>query len=161
MDERQGKKGLNSLSVRLSKLEDNQIEVDDNDFYTQMKQKERKKRRELMATIVMHYSVDIHNDMNTIDADNIVAIIVFSIRYVEANGRKLADYLKLDLTNEFKKNICSTFIRSFNLGYTETFIDTTIDAVHTLIYPRRIVHGTIPETIEPEVPKKKKKGLFK
>lgn len=152
------KKGLHSLSTRLSRLE-NQTQNDDDadDFYNQMKRKERDKQKEIMANILLHYTVDIQTELQRIVDNDIVRIIVFTVKYVEANAKRLSEYLKLESTCDFKRSIALKFINSFELGYTEEFIETSIDTLHSMLYPRIVVNGTIECD---EVPKKKKKKIL-
>lgn len=159
-------KGLSSMSVRLAKLEDvlgKPNENDDDDSLTKMinrlREKDKMKKKETMQSVLEHFESDIYQVIDPLTTDNVVSIVVFSIQYVEGNSDKLASYLGVKLSSEFKKSLACSFTTHLVPDiYTEEMICLTIDTIHKLLYPKKIeIADEEPIT---KIEKKKKKSFF-
>jgi hypothetical protein len=143
--------GIASLSKRLERLESHKDIVPDDDLLTkmvtEMKTKEQTEKKMCMKKILDHYKADLNVMHYDVSYDNFVAIVVFTIKYVEQNCAILSRQLCIKLCSEFKKSLAKTFIQSVITECSCPLIDQSIDTIHQLIYPKE--------------PEKKKKGFFK
>ena len=162
----QTKNGLSSIARRLSKLEHAYIKDDEDDenddnvlsqFVTSLKKQEKQEKKQKFDSILKHYIIDIQNDIIKIDKNNITDIIIFTIRYVEANSKRIASFLQVPHNSAFKKGLCLSFLKNFDfLKLTDEFYNASIDSLCKILY-MPILQQTEPINI----PDKKKKGFFK
>ena len=157
------KKGLSSLNERLQKLESLKIDntPDENNdqltlFINKIKNKEQENKKKTMSSILEHFSNDI-NESVVICNDNIVKIIIFSIRYIESNHLKLCSYLNIKSSSEVKNELCKSFIQHVCSVDNINMLDLSISTLCTEIYPNiKKLDEILPETETI----KKKKSIF-
>ena len=163
------KDGLSSMSMRLSKLEKNQqtkhnSSDEDNDilsdFVSSLKKKEKKHKKERFASILHHFVLDVQADLKIIDKANTIELIIFTIRYIEANHKKISDYLGVPSNSEFKRGLCISFLKYFEfIDFDEDFYEMSINSLCRLLFPI-VIPEPVKEAPKEEVVKKKKKGVF-
>ena len=158
------KKGLNSLNERLQRLESLRIPesiVEDTDdqlskLVSKIKNKEQENKKMTMRSILEHFTDDIKETV-LISNDNIVKIIIFSIRYVEHNHLKLCGYLNIKSSSEVKHELCKSLVHHVCKIDSNEMFDLSIFTLCNEIYPSvKKMDEILPEPTEG----KKKKSFF-
>lgn len=157
------KKGLNSLNDRIQRLESLRIpesiaeEPDDqlSKLVSKIKNKEQENKKLTMRSILEHFTDDIKETV-LLSNDNIVKIIIFSIRYVEQNHLKLCSYLNVKSSSDVKHELCKSLIHHLCKIDSNEMLDLSIFTLCAEIYPSVKKMDEIPETIDV----KKKKSFF-
>lgn len=151
------KKGLNTLSQRISKLENNDEDDDQlSKLVNRMKSKENENKKKTMNSILEHFEGDLRQSVMVYDC-NIIKIIIFCIRYVEENHLKLSGYLNVKSCSEFKHELCKSFVLHVCKEYSEEMLDLGITNLCCEIYPNV---KNIEEIKPDETDVKKKKSFF-
>lgn len=155
------KKGLSSLSERISRLEFEK-DVNDDDqlskLVNRMKNKEQENKKKTMASILEHFEGDLRQSVMVYDS-NIIKIIIFCIRYVEENHVKLSGYLNVKTCSEFKHELCKSFVMHVCQDYCEEMLDLGITNLCCEIYPNMKIIEEI-KAVEGEKNVVKKKSFF-
>jgi hypothetical protein len=148
--------GIKSISKRLERLESHQKiddESEDEDplslMVVEMKKKESNQKKQTMKSILEHYQRDMMTHITGTSDDYLVAVLCFTIKYVEVNCIELATKLSVKICSEFKRSLCKSLVRSIIKGYSDELLNKSIQCLHELIYPK-----------EKEKEEKKKKSSF-
>ena len=154
------KKGLNSLNERISRLETEKDIPEEDDqlskLVSKIKHKEQENKKKTMTSILEHFENDLKETV-LICNDNIIKIIIFSIRYVEQNHLKLCSYLSVKSSSDVKHELCKSFILHVCRDYTEDMLDLSVNTLCCEIYPSMKKMDEI--KAEP-IESKKKKSFF-
>ena len=112
-----------------------------------------------MQSILEHYESDIVSVIANFTKDNVVEIVIFSIRYVESNGTKLSNYLGVVLSGEFKKSLAITFITHLLTdSFSEEMLGASIDTLHRILFPKIFQNIQLSTPLENNEKKKVKKN---
>ena len=136
------KKGLHSLNQRINRLESISIppsisETSEDQLsllVNKMKNKEQEIKKSTMKSILEHYTDDIKQTV-ILSNDNIVKIIIFTIRYVEQNHIKLSGYLAVKSCSEFKHELCLSLVRHVYKSESNEMLDLSVNVLCNEIYP--------------------------
>ena len=135
--------GIKSISKRIERLESNQkLEDEDDDtdplslMVVEMKKKESSLKKQTMKSILEHYQRDMMSHITGISDDYLVAVLCFTIKYVEVNSNELGSKLSVKMCSEFKHSLCKSLLRSIIKGFSDTLLDKSIQCLHELIYPK-------------------------
>jgi hypothetical protein len=157
--------GLSTLSKRIHRLESqaNQSESDDDlltEVVNDIKKDEKKKKKNKNAEVIAHFVQDFMNTHASVSDNSIVEIVAFVVRYVEANGAKIARFLGVLITSGFKQLLAIAFIKSLNVSHNTPLLTQSIDTLCGLLFPK-VVEADSSKVVVIEPPKKeKRRGLF-
>ena len=174
MEHKQG--GINSLSKRLERLERKQTDThstpptsEEDDEITKMmadlRKKEEKKKKQTMKSILEHFNSDFLKEYEDTSFNNIFNIVFFTVKYVEANSKSLANTLQVKTCAEFKQSLACSLVKNLLPNLPADMLEMSIDSTVKMIYPKPSINLsqlTVEETqTQPiDIPKPKKKGLF-
>ena len=169
--------GISSLSKRLERLERKQnndtssppSSSDDDELSKMMielQRREKQQKKQTMKSILEHYLNDLLKEHDDVSFNNLFNIVFFSVKYVEANHKSLANTLQVKTCSEFKRSICISFIKHLLPNIFIEMLELSIDSTVKMIYPKPSINLsqlTIEENQTQSQPidiPKKKKGLF-
>lgn len=148
---------MNTLSRRISKLEKSVTDDEDDDHLSQLisnlRNKEKKKKKDNYKVILDHFENDIAEASVSITPNNILAILVFSIKYVESNADRVSSYLSVKNSGEYKKQLAVSFCKHCVEGFDDEILESMTDTLVGLLFPK--------PTVEELVPEKEKFSFFK
>jgi hypothetical protein len=165
----ESKRGIATLSRRLSKLEKNNNtnnEEDSSDsendqlskLLVNLRKKQKQRKKEKMKEILSHFENDITKSILLLNPDNIVEILIFVLKYTEANCGMLATHLELEIDSNLKKSLAISFIEHlFKNTYSVPMLELSINTLSKILFPK-VIAPKVEDTLPPE---KKKKGFFK
>ena len=134
--------GLNSLNLKISKLESQISEKSENPksnlfediIIHRLENKKKDSRKEEISKIKMHYTEGLVTQIDIEDPNNIIDIIYYSVLWVERNIHKLAVLLQSDVNSELKLMTCIELIHESMRAYDDLFLVASIESLVKIVF---------------------------
>lgn len=153
--------GLKTMSERIGKLEKsiNRKTVSFEEGFediiiNRVEKRQKQQQREKIISIKNHYLTGVLSNIEN-TSDNVVALIVYTIKWVENNINKLAGAVGVSVNSDFKHETAVNLIKDINDDYDDKFYDSSIIFLVSMIYPKVEV-----VKLERKKSTSKKKGIF-